>query len=124
MQTRIRARKKVCPGCKGRKPLGEFWRDPRQSDGYDATCSQCRKPSQKAYRAKVAVRNRRARWAATASQRAKQALRRLTKKLIGKPERCAVPNCKRKDLGWHHLNGDPLEVVGCCSRHHKAIECR
>lgn len=123
MQTQIRAGKKVCCACRERKPASEFWRDPRQKDGRDATCSTCRKPSQRKYRQSLAVKNRRARWEATATQRAKQSLRRQTTKLFGKAKRCAVPECKRRDCHWHHLNGDPREVISCCARHHKAIHC-
>mgnify|MGYP001605686005 CR=1 FL=1 len=122
MQTRNTTDRKRCHGCRKSKHRSEFWRDPRQTDGRDATCSECRKPQQKAYRSRVAVKNRRARWEATTTQRVKRALRKLTTKLLGKPGRCAVPKCKRNDLGWHHLNGDPREVIALCNRHHKAIE--
>lgn len=122
MQTRMVAGKKVCRNCGSRKPVTEFRRDCRQKDGHQHRCRTCRARWDKQYRQKLADENMSER-VESKSSRALRRLREMTRRIFGKPDRCAVPECRRKDLHWHHLNEDPRDVVPVCSKHHKLVHC-
>jgi hypothetical protein len=122
MQTRITAGKKRCSKCRRKKPLGEFHRDAAQADGHNGHCAKCRCRRDRKYRSTVSIENRTKRSPKTLKEREMDAIRRLTRKTLGTPKRCAVARCSRKsNLEWHHMTRDHLTVIGLCPIHHKLV---
>lgn len=91
---------KTCTACKTARPLADFTRNRRKSDGYATRCRECQNAGRRAYRASLAEAG-----------------------LLYKPKRtegqrgCDVPDCEYRHYGhgWceeHHRNwkdrGDPL----------------
>lgn len=121
MQTRITAAKKRCTECRKAQPMCEFWRDARQKTGSGSKCRTCRNDYMKAYRKRVAVQNRRARWASSATEKAKQVIRAISRRLYPKRQKCAVVSCASKKTHRHHLTNDPRTFVFLCSAHHELV---
>jgi len=119
-----RTGRKLCPGCRERKPMAEFQWDAGRSRPY-GWCKGCSYKSHRAWLRTPAGRRSTRKYNQHPERRRRNTVRMFTNAavrlgiLVRQP--CQVEGCSVKKVQAHHTDySRPLEVEWLCRRHHAA----